>query len=52
MLHPLAHVASALWMRLRGGREGAIALPQDGEREAQRDRPRGAREVDVDALWG
>jgi len=63
ILHPLALVASALWIRLRGsGREGAIALPPDHEDAAGRGgqhahgngeaETRPPREVDAEALWG
>ncbi len=53
IIHPLALVASALWMKLRGTRrgEGAIHLPED-EEEGVQGRQNGPREVDADALWG
>ncbi|TCD64299.1 hypothetical protein EIP91_004277 [Steccherinum ochraceum] len=53
VLHPLALIASMLWVRLRGQREGAIALPPD-EANAVNGQPaqRGPREVDAEALWG
>ncbi|KAH9834941.1 uncharacterized protein C8Q71DRAFT_710490 [Rhodofomes roseus] len=55
--HPLALVASWLWMRLRGRREGRIALAPDEDGHAQgngqeQGRPGGPREVDAEALWG
>ncbi|KAJ3557045.1 hypothetical protein NM688_g1685 [Phlebia brevispora] len=53
---PLALVASMLWVKFRGGREGAIFLPEDvnGDEDArqQNGHPRGPREVDAEALWG
>lgn len=55
IVHPLALVASALWVRLRGNRRrGPIALPPDEEDGAnpRRSQTRGAREVDAEALWG
>ena len=59
-VHPLALVASALWVKLRGQArgEGAIRLPADenghgaapgGQGQGQ---ARGPREVDAEALWG
>jgi len=52
--HPLALVASAIYMRFRGHRDGAIMLPPDEEGDAQsgQNRQGGPREVDADALWG
>ncbi|KAL6309418.1 hypothetical protein BKA93DRAFT_760037 [Sparassis latifolia] len=51
IIHPLALVASALWVRLRGRHpNGAIALPPDEEQSPREERP--PREVDTDALWG
>ncbi|KAI0795783.1 hypothetical protein C8Q75DRAFT_712066 [Abortiporus biennis] len=55
---PLALVASALWIRLRGGRrEGVIALPPDEDdthphANGQSQPQRGPREVDAEAIWG
>ncbi|GJE93391.1 hypothetical protein PsYK624_095500 [Phanerochaete sordida] len=49
---PLALVASALWVKMRGGRrEGAIRLPEE-EAEERGGAQRGPREVDAEALWG
>ncbi|EKM57084.1 uncharacterized protein PHACADRAFT_254636 [Phanerochaete carnosa HHB-10118-sp] len=51
IVHPLALVASALWMKLRSRhKEGAIRLPEDEAEE--RGGQRGPREVDAEALWG
>ncbi|PCH36895.1 hypothetical protein WOLCODRAFT_109337 [Wolfiporia cocos MD-104 SS10] len=54
--HPLALVASALFMRLRGHRYGAIMLPpdelEDNEARAAQAHADGPREIDAEALWG
>ncbi|EPT02010.1 hypothetical protein FOMPIDRAFT_1160886 [Fomitopsis schrenkii] len=60
--HPLALIASWVWMRLRDNRGGLIALPLDEDStpprggtgsEAQgQGRQGGPREVDAEALWG
>ncbi|KAH9921764.1 uncharacterized protein B0H18DRAFT_1116224 [Fomitopsis serialis] len=55
--HPLGLVVSWLWIRLRGRREGRIALPPDQDSQPQgngqdQGRPGGPREVDAEALWG
>ncbi|KAI0943138.1 hypothetical protein AcV7_002369 [Taiwanofungus camphoratus] len=55
IVHPLALVASMLWVHLRGRRGGAITLPPDEDGDVSgrtQDQGRGPREVDVDALWG
>ncbi|CAL1709836.1 unnamed protein product [Somion occarium] len=55
VVHPLALVASFLWVKLRGGeRRGPIALPPDEEDDHSGNprRERGPREVDAEALWG
>ena len=57
-LHPLALIASSLWVWLRGRRRtGPIALPPDqeglpGQPNGGHSTERPPREVDVEAIWG
>lgn len=54
-LHPVALIASTIWVWLRGRRgTGPIALPpgEEGQLDGVPPGERPAREVDVEAIWG